>query len=236
MRTRFAVVDEADHVEPVEQAVAGKDHEPPQQRSADAAALVWALDRYRELRGSRPAGADRLELADPAHLAALDAAHDQRAAPVELFAIGGDLCGAGVAAKAQQTVVAIQPQQIVSHLAASNHHSRRIAPPVFALGVLSPALPARRQALSVRSAPRIRGKNLHIYPRIGMSRRRAGHACIAGLRYMRWWAALPEAILAAASAGAGPVKSSRVRMPAHASRGGSTGPRLRRGMWRSEPR
>jgi hypothetical protein len=121
-RTRHAhgsaVVHETDHVDPLDQPVAGCDHQAAQQRRPDAAVLERPLHRNGALRRSGPAGPDQLELTDPPHLAARDVSDHPDPAPVEPLAIGGDLRGAHVATKAAYAIRAVQPQQMVPDLVA----------------------------------------------------------------------------------------------------------------------
>jgi hypothetical protein len=105
-------------VDALDQPVAAGDHQPPQERGADAAVLEPALDRDGELRRPGPPGPEQLELTDAADLAARHIADDETTVPVEPVAIGGDLGDARIAAEAQQAVVALQPQQVIPHLAA----------------------------------------------------------------------------------------------------------------------
>jgi hypothetical protein len=70
-------------VNPRDQAVAGCDHEAPQQGAPDAAVLEGPLDRDGEFRRSWRAGPDQPELTDPAYFTRDDIAQHEAAAPVQ---------------------------------------------------------------------------------------------------------------------------------------------------------
>ena len=109
------VVEQAEHVHPGDEPVAGADHQPPAELGAEAAAPERLLHRDGELGRAGPRPADRLELADRAQLAGDEAAEDDGAAGVALEAgdVGPDVLVAGVPAEPQPAVLAVEAQEVL---------------------------------------------------------------------------------------------------------------------------
>src|SRR5215213_1535946 len=115
------VVEQAEHVHPGDEPVAGTDHQPAAELGAEAAVPERLLHRDGELGRAWPRPADRLELADRAQRAGDEAAKDDGAAGValEVGAVGPDALVAGVPAEPQPAVLAVEAQEVLRQQSAA---------------------------------------------------------------------------------------------------------------------
>ena len=109
------VVEQAEHVHPGDEPVAGANHQPPAELGAEAATPERLLHRDGELGRARPRPADRLELADRAQRAGDEAAEDDGVAGValEAGAVGANALVAGVPAEPPPAVLAVEAQEVL---------------------------------------------------------------------------------------------------------------------------